>query len=387
MTVASKEQYREKAYAELKHKANILVYGISADDATAERTGAGSTVKEGSFHRLGNAKLPVSFDTPMGLTVAIRKEEDSLYSLRYDESAESFFVERNGDVVFERVTFPPRPAFYKALTTDGKEMKQLVSIMETGCASVWFTNECAFKEAGKGCLFCAISYTPGTAFLKTPEQIAECVKAAFDEGVAQRVDFSGGVIEGRREIDYYADAMRAIRAALGDREFPAAACIAAPRDLANITLLKEAGFTVITMNKEVWDENIFKTICPGKATAVGHGNWIKALEFAAETFGFSHVRCNFVTGLEPKFKTIEGIKRLSAIGVVPNPNIFDPVRGTPLEGMRCPTPEWNLDLHEQTCDILRADGHRFEDVLNCHPISSALYHDFWRIKEDLLWTI
>jgi len=371
---------------ELEEKANILVYGIRVSEETASRTGAGTTVREGSFHHLGSARLPVSFNTPGGLSVGIRREADSPYELKRKDEGEKgdggfFVVKGDGTVVYESVTFPPRPAFYNQTTSDGKPMASLATLMDGGCLMVWFTNECAFQEAGTGCLFCGIRYSPGTAFLKTPEQIAEVVRAAFEEGVARRVDFSGGVIAQRREIDYYARAMERIRAVTGRDDVTASACIAVPGDFAYIKLLKEAGFTHITMNMEVWDRHIFQTICPGKAANGGHDKWVNALAYAAEVFGKGHVRCNFVTGLEPKHKTLEGVRELAALGVVSHPNVFDPIPGTPLEGMRCPTPAWNLDLHKQTADILRNAGIRFEDACDCHPMNAAMFYDFWRIAE------
>ncbi|MDR3164093.1 MAG: hypothetical protein LBU13_00780 [Synergistaceae bacterium] len=372
---------KEQAYAELREKANMLVHGIRITDETAAKTGAGVTVKEGG--REGREKpTPANFRTPLGFNVAITANPDSDYAIEYAEGR--FLLTKKGHLLYDHLEFERRPQYYARKTTDGKWMKDIVSLVTNGCAAIWYSNECAFKYRDEGCLFCDINCGPGNIFMKTSAQIAESVKAAFDEGVAWRIDFTGGVIPQRREITYYTDAIRAIIEALGRRDLVAAACIAAPRDLAVIEQVKEAGFSIITMNIEIWDKNIFRTFCPGKDRTVGWDNWVKALEFAAKIFGFGQVRCNFVTGFEPQHKTLEGIEYLASIGVIGNANIFHSGEGTPLEGHRCPTPEWNLQLHERAADILRASGVTFAQAANCHPMADALYHDFWRIKDDLL---
>jgi hypothetical protein len=372
---------QEQAYAELREKANMSVYGVRVSDEAREKSGAGVTVKEGG-RETREKPVPAAFRTPLGLNVSVTPNPDSDYAIEY--SGGRFLLTRKGHLLYDRLEFEKRPLYYDRKTSDGKWMKDVVSIVTNGCAAVWYSNECAFRRRDESCLFCATGVGEGNIFLKKSAQIAESVKAAFDEGVGWRIDFTGGVIPQRREIDYYTDAIRAIRETLGRSDLIAAACIAAPRDLAVVKQLKEAGFSIITMNIEIWDKNIFRALCPGKERTVGWDNWVRALEFAAGVFGFGQVRCNFVTGFEPRRKTLEGIEYLASVGVIGNANIFHSAPGTPLEGHRCPTPEWNLELHEKAADILRAGGITFEQATNCHPVADALYHDFWRIKEGLL---
>ena len=45
--------------------------------------------------------------------------------------------------------------------------------------------------------------------------------------------------------------------------------LAAPLDLSTIDKYKEAGYRTIATNMEIWDENYFKTICPGKEEICG----------------------------------------------------------------------------------------------------------------------
>ncbi|MDR1765668.1 MAG: nitrogen fixation protein NifB [Lachnospiraceae bacterium] len=327
-------------------------------------------------------KLPSMFHIPLGYWMFLRPNPKSDYALEYENG--TFYVTKDGNEIWRDITFEARPKFYDGFTSDGKAFLDIGMILTDKCVEVWYSNECAFKERGEDCMFCDINNRGGDIFLKQPHHIAELVKAAFDEGVADRLDFTGGVIAERREIEYYSDSIEAIQDALGRTGLNASACIAAPRDFENIVRLKEAGFSNITINKEIWDENFFNTVCPGKARTVGHKRWIEALEFAAKTFGFGHVRCNFVTGIEPKFKTLEGVEYLAGVGVYGNTNIFGPRPGTPFEGVRSPTPEWNLDMAIKAADIQIRAGLTYALVKNCHPEVHQPIFDVYRIREELL---
>jgi hypothetical protein len=370
---------KQKAYEELREKAAMLVYGVRISDETASLSGAGVTVKE--TVRDGRS-VPFYFISPSGLHVMIHPSEDSAYAIEHENGR--FSLTKNGAPLYDDISFEPRPLFYDLQTTDGKNMKDVGILLSDGCLEVWYSNRCAFRAHNEECMFCDINTRPPDLFPKTAARLAETAKAAFTEGVARRVDFTGGVIGERREIANYCEAIEAIREALGVDEVTSSACVAAPRDFDNIARLKAAGFTSVTLNMEIWDENIFKTVCPGKQRITGRERWIEALRFAAQEFGFGHVRCNFVTGIEPKHKTLEGIEYLAGFGVVGNPNIFNPRPGTPFEGTRCPTPEWNLDLQEKAYNIMRKNGLTFEQVKGVHAETNGLHHDIWRIEEERL---
>lgn len=372
---------KEKLWEELQDKARILVDGIRVEDEVLRRIGAGTTVKEGGRTPTPGLLQPSYFTQPSGLNIGVQRNPESHYAIEWDNG--EFIVTRDHHKLYP-VTFPARPKYYEQLTSDGKPMKDIVSIVTHGCAAIWYSNECAYKDRGEDCLFCNINALPGNIFLKSPKQIAESVAAAFREGVGWRIDFTGGVIPERREIEYYTDAIEAIQDELGRTDLIAAACIAGPGDLNNIERLKEAGFSIITMNIELWDKHMFKTICPGKERTIGWDNWLKALEYGAKVFGFGQVRCNFVAGIEPKHKTLEGLEYLADKGVVGNVNIFRAQKGTPLAGHRTPEWEWHLDLHEKAAKILMRSGITLQQAVNCHPQGDSLFHDVWRIEEEAL---
>lgn len=370
---------KTRALEELQEKANIGVYGIRMDDSIALASDFGKRLKEGDTHKRSSS--PSAFKSPSGLHIMSRPAPASRYSLVYTD--DRFALLKDGNLLWDDLEFESRPKYYDKQTSDGHPMIEIGGILADHTFQVWYSNECAFSERGEACLFCHMVTRPKDKFLKTSKQIAETFKAAYDEGVANRVDFTGGVISERREIEYYCDAIEAIHDIIGTNDIKACAAIAAPRDFDNIVKLKEAGFTNIVLNMEIWDENFFKTICPGKHRTVGRERWIEAEKFAAQVFGFGHVRCNFVSGIEPKFKTLEGIEYLAPFGVVCHPNSINPTPGTPFEGTRCPTPEWILDLHMKTAKILKRAGHQLDVIRYVSPVPHSLFQDYWRIEEGL----
>jgi len=215
---------------------------------------------------------------------------------------------------------------------------------------ITYSNECSYIEKREDCLFCNINYDKelytkkyGT-YWRNPKQVAEAVKAAFDEGVADHLTISGGVIPERRELEYFVDAADEIKKALNVEEFNGTATVAAPLDFSSIDRLKESGFRTTAMNLELWDKDFYKAVCPGKANGSGGwDNWVKALEYSVGVFGWGRVRSNFVAGIEPKSKTLEGIEYLGSKGVICSFNIWAPNVGSAFEGHRSPETSWYID--------------------------------------------
>jgi hypothetical protein len=268
-----------------------------------------------------------------------------------------------------------------ALPTDmGSEDKSIV---------VTYSTECSVKDNGKTCLFCVMNGTKGLEgpeyrpAWKYPHQIGETVKAAYDEGY-KHVTITGGFVPERREVEYYLDVAEHIREALGTETFNGTACIGAPLDFSVIDKYKEAGFSTISFNTEVWGKNYFDIVCPGKVEACGgYDNWIKAIEYAIQVFGKGRVRSNFVVGLQPKEVLFEGFEYLASIGVVTVASPWVPGLGSPLEGHRTPTVDWHWDVQLRHADILRKYGRTYEEIFNATPTRS-LTHDIYQI-EDGTW--
>jgi MoaA/NifB/PqqE/SkfB family radical SAM enzyme len=305
-------------------------------------------------------KLPDSFRAPSGYRFRFCFDPNSReYSIVKDGGV---YVLNHRDRGLFEITFEPKPAWYNRETSDGKKMCRVMQYVGRSKFTVSYSNECSLQDKGLDCLFCNINATKKTfgelqgLDMKNPIQIAECVQAAFDEGF-KRFFVTGGFIPERREVEYYMDVAEAVREKTGLEIFHGQAVIGAPLDLSVIDKYKEVGYDAISTNMEIWDPNIFKTICPGKEQICGgRDNWVRALEHEVEVFGRGRVRSTFVAGIEPKQSLLEGLEYLISRGVVADPSQWNPNPGSALEGHRAPTAEWYYDLSLKTYALYRKHG-------------------------------
>jgi biotin synthase-related radical SAM superfamily protein len=380
-----------KLYEELLIKADVSIDGVNIDSSAREALKSQNHQEQvhGGFEmdletHVGD-EMPSGFYLPLGLKTAFRYSSRSRYSISF--SNDEFILSHNNRELFP-VRFFEQPKYYSLISDDGIPLKNIASFAMDSNISVFYSNECNYKEKGEDCLFCNANATKETygdhegIQWKTPHQAAEAVDAAYREGVADHVTITGGIIAERREIEYYQDVAEAIQNRTGRIDFNGTAVIAAPLDLSHIDKLKEVGYRTIAMNIELWDKNIYQTICPGKArNSGGWEHWLKAIEYAVGVFGFGRVRSNIVAGIEPKLKTLEGVKHFSEIGVVCLPGPWCPNPGSALEGHRTPEPSWHLDLAYKAVNLQRSAGITYEQVHDASNNDLAIARDIWKIEE------
>ncbi|MDR0702534.1 MAG: hypothetical protein LBF61_09055 [Azoarcus sp.] len=134
----------------------------------------------------------------------------------------------------------------------------------------------------------------------------------------------------------------------------------------NIALSERLFNDGIAVDKAVRRTGLRSLLGPGKDVICGgHKNWVDTLLHEVEVFGKGHVRSCFVTGIEPKAATLEGIQFLIESGVVTVPLQWNPNPGSALEGHRAPTSEWYHDLVLKTYALLRKNGFTHEDFYRC----------------------
>ena len=134
--------------------------------------------------------------------------------------------------------------------------------------------------------------------------------------------------------------------------------------------LKEAGVDKVLWNIEVWDEELFKIICPGKSKFVGRVNWLKRLKEAVEVFGVGNVYCNFVGGFEyawnPGFgnmedavmSSVKGFEWLLENSIIPGFSFFfgTNIPNSPCSKLAPPPTEYYLELALQRHNLMLEYG-------------------------------
>jgi len=386
---------KEILYKELELKAKVNIEGVNAKPDIFKHLDLGGEYQEQihslfemDHHDHVGIAFPCSFTSPNGLRYSFNWDIHSIYSIEYEEG--QYYLAENNVKLFQ-IEFDKRPKYYKLKTSDGTEMSHVGGFTSRGTVGVAYSNECSLKDKGLDCLFCNANATKDTyaekenITWKNPKQIGETVAAAFKYDGANHVNITGGFIPERREVDYYIDVAESILEHTGLESFNGTAVIGAPEDLTVIDKYKEAGYSTIAIQLEIWDKNIFKTICPGKEKECGGwDHWVKALEYAVTVFGPGNVRTGFVTGIEPKNKTLEGVEYFAERGILSLTNAWNPNPGSKLEGHRTPTPEWHLDMAKKTYAIFKKVGFTYEQYYNVSPSADFLVHDIYRIEEELL---
>lgn len=340
----------------------------------------------------GSYNVPVYFVLEHGISVPLVTDKHSIYKI-VQEHGRFFVVNRLEDEKVSDITFADGPKYYDKTTRDGTSMWD-VGTSSSGNSPdksfvVNYSTECSVKEKNGTCLFCTLNGNKGLGTLeeerpwRNPGQIAETAKAAYGEGY-RHLTITGGFIPERREMDYYLDVAESIKEELGTETFNGTACIGAPLDHHVIEEYKEAGFSTIAFNTEVWGEDWFNAICPGKVTDCGgFKNWISAIEYAVDVFGKGNVRSNFVVGLQPKDILFEGLEYLISRGVVTVASSWIPALGSPLEGHRTPTADWHYDVQLSHAKLLRKYGITYEQIFNAAP-GRNFSHDYFQIEDGTL---
>jgi biotin synthase-related radical SAM superfamily protein len=387
-------ELKKQLYKELELKVYTGIEGLNFNSHIFKHLDLGGKYQE-EIHCLFEMdseshvgiKFPVGFQSPNGLTFGLRWNRTSPYSLEHD--GHRYFLTHKGEELFP-VEFLKRPKYYGLKTSDGTPMANIALSFQEGVIFIAYSNECALKEKGQDCKYCNINATRDTyadqegIAWKYPKQIGETVAAAYKEG-ARHLTISGGFVPERREVEYYLDVADAIKEHTGLADFNGTACVGAPLDLDVIDKYKEAGYRTIATNIEIWDKNIFRSICPGKDQQCGGwDHWVKALEYEVQVFGHGRVRSNIVAGIEPKQSTLEGVEYLASKGVACFVSGWCPNPGSELEGHRSPEPAWHLDLYRKVAAIFRKAGFTYDQLYDCYAAPTSVIHDIYRIEDRLL---
>jgi len=361
---------------ELLLEIDLGVQGISVDPQELGKFQVGTEITE-QRHLLfdmnkqhqDEVALPEAFFLPHGLFTRFRWDADSRYRLQAVDGKPVIF--KDGQALVPIEFYKRDSRVHEGETSDGTPFSRIASFDPEGSVHVFFSNECDLKGTGQDCKFCNINstadaYRAKNIFLKTPRQVGEVYAAAYHAGYGNHIRLTGGFIPERREVDYYLDVADEIKERTGLESIHGLAVIGAPQDLSVIDKYKEAGWSNLSINIEIWDRRIFEALCPGKARRCGGwDHWLKALEYAVGVFGKGNVRSNIVAGLEPKASTLEGVEHLACLGVICYAGAWCPNPGSELEGHRTPEAAWHHDLTLKAAAIFAKQGFTTEQLYSC----------------------
>jgi len=354
----------------LELKGDLLTEGIRA---TAEALdGVGTTYKEQN-HGLfgwdledhGEEKLPDDFLLADGTVVQFRKNSRSPFLVERAEDGK-LLLQRGGKSIGP-VSWIPRPSFYERLTSDGTPMVKIGQIGGEDCFFICYNNYCAHFSRRMECLFCNLVDTSrkyrSVITRKQADQIGETAAAAFREGAAKHILMTGGCFGNEKEVDVVETILAAIRKQTGLDRIPGTLLPSPPEDLASLRRYHDAGIEAVAFSLEIWDEPLYRALCPGKAGDTPRRKYLESLEEAVRLFGPGNVYGVFVMGLEPADSLFEGVDALTSLGAHVVPFVWSPNPGSRLYGHRAPRGAWYAE-----------NGRRFAEIIASKNLPPSINH-------------
>lgn len=368
-------------------KAELLVNGVNATDKALE--GLGTKYKEQNHGLFGwdfedhpNVVLPDDFTLPDGTTVQFRRNSFSSYFI---DLVDKNLILFNGKNEVCHVNWIPRPKFYDNKTNSNKEMVKIGQIGGEDCLFFCYQNFCSHFSRNEQCLFCNLVSTSDTygATLKkkATTDIGEVAKAAFSDSKIKHILLTGGCFNHQKEIELVNEIVGTIRDYTGFNRVPGTILPSPAKTLTEIENYYSSGINAIGFSMEIWDEMLYRAICPGKSKSCSHDEFVNSIQNAVQVFGPGNVYGVLVMGLEPRESFLDGVRTLTNLGANVVPFVWSPNPGSKLEGHRAPTAKWYVDTILEAAQIV-FDSKIPSGIENhCFKCDgNSLLHDALRLK-------
>jgi len=368
-------------------KAALLTEGIYSDSESL--IGIGKKFKEQNHGLFGwdfedhtDLKLPDDFYLPDKTVVQFRFNSKSPYSVKKDLNKLKLYF--NGNEICE-INWIKRPYFYDKKTTRNNDMVKIGQIGGKDCLFFCYQNYCSHFSKNKQCLFCNLVSTSkeynSVIKKKDIQDIGEVAAAAWEEGAIKHLLLTGGCFKGEREVNLVSEIIESIKKHTRFQKVPGV-LLPSPAKEYDIKQYFETGINSIGYSMEIWDEKLYRAMCPGKSENTSHDEFIDLIKKAVKIFGRGNVFVALVMGLEPKESFLNGIKVLSSIGANIVPFVWSPNPGSKLEGHRAPQPEWYFDTVSEAAEIVYKNKVPSGVENHCYQCDgNSLLHDALRLKD------
>jgi uncharacterized radical SAM superfamily protein len=245
-----------------------------------------------------------------------------------------YTLRRGGDFV-SPVRLAPRPGWYDETTSSGKPMTRIGTLQGT-YLGIYQAKACEYwtqRPERVNCKFCSVGLNLGVddADEKSVAEVMEVVRAARAGSGITYVDFNTGHYEGDTYLDILEPYIRRIKRELG---LLVGAQTPPHRDLRRYDGLREIGVNRVSFCFEIWDRELFRSICPGKHAEYGLDHYLEAIRYCAAlgARGPRHepwvTNGEIIAGLEPPESSIAAIDWIVSVGAIPTVCVFRPLVGT-----------------------------------------------------------
>ncbi|MBI4215348.1 MAG: radical SAM protein [Parcubacteria group bacterium] len=304
--------------------------------------------------------VPSEILLPEDIVCSVFLENKSPWLIKKDKNGKLALFYKNTRMVCS-VAFTQRPKFYDIKLSNGKSCDQVAVMYGNYVLAIFVMGWCYFFEKGLGCKFCSLKTNwegkgLGQQNLKfvSPQIAQEATQIAVNSD-GERIKYvlysSGSFPDNDDGFRIQTEVVRAVKKETPDIEHHFA--IMPPNDLSLIKEMKKAGLNTIDFDMEIFDEKLFKKICPGKEKFYGHDKYLEALEYAVKVFGWGKGRCACVAGLEPLDSFLSGLHFLGKKGIPVDINIFHPDPGSELANMPRPNKEYILEVSKEQAKVYK----------------------------------
>lgn len=280
------------------------------------------------------------------------------------------------DRVIEEVFYWEKPKYYDKETSLGTPMGEVVSARPQRF-TLDVNKYCHFWDIPRGgCKYCGIGAQGAKYKGCANEQLNfDEVKEVMQELVKEKGRFTGVVLTGGSilsgnelcddELQAYINALQAVGTAFRTKKFPSQVNSTALNERQLTRLYEETGLTSYTTDLEVFDEEIYKWVCPGKASRIPFEEWKNRLYRAVDIFGRGQVNTGIVSGVElatPEgFKTeeealkkdFETAEELASHGVGLKHDVWNVVPGSIFHRQKTPSLDYYVQLTKGFYEIMR----------------------------------
>lgn len=280
------------------------------------------------------------------------------------------------DRVIEEVFYWEKPKYYDKQTSLGTPMSEVVSARPQRF-TLDVNKYCHFWDIPRGgCKYCGIGAQGAKYKGCANEQLNfDEVKEVMQELVKEKGRFTGVVLTGGSilsgnelcddELQAYINALQAVGTAFRTKKFPSQVNSTALNERQLTRLYEETGLTSYTTDLEVFDEEIYKWVCPGKASRIPFEEWKNRLYRAVDIFGRGQVNTGIVSGVElatPEgFKTeeealkkdFETAEELASHGVGLKHDVWNVVPGSIFHRQKTPSLDYYVQLTKGFYEIMR----------------------------------
>ena len=307
----------------------------------------------GPFGGVDDVDIVLGQDTWVSVPL-VSSAQSTPYRLRQDGDEGYAVIRVEGEELKSSARLSPRSHVFSHTTKQGIPFGRFGTVHGPYLA-LSPTNKCTFLPTNDRCRFCGVVAHPDENAGLAVDDVLEAIRIARAEHPVNVVYLSiGHLSSDDGGVAFLEPYVRAIK-----KHFDILVSVDAlpPKDNKWIDRTYGMGVDAVSYNLEIFDDELFRQVCPGPARVIGRERFLEALEYATTVFPSGGVTCHLIVGLEPLESTHAGIDALTKMGVLPVLPVFRPFKGRDMRSVL------GIERYEPTFpEMVEVYGHLYDRV-------------------------